>query len=485
MSQSSPRVSLPYLQPSQAQKHVTHNEALLRLDAVTQLTVQGFSETTPPGLPLAGDIYGVGAGATGSWAGQDGLLAYWDGTGWVFVPPQEGWRAWGLADQELRVWQAGGWQPLLDGVAMLGINSAADGVKRLSVAAPASLFSHDGAGHQMKINKATDSDTASLLFQSNWTGHAEMGLAGNTGFALKLSADGQAWHTALQADPAAQDITLSPAASPRMILRDDAVQVDAPLTGSAVQAGLLDATPGRVLKVGGFGLGGTAQEIPGASIAAAQLDSGFYHFVGSNLTDAPFSNAFRGMLICTKGHDGRRRFLAWRDASSFSTVDFWHGAQATDGSGPITWSAALNQSTLLGAVSQSGGMPTGAVIERGSNANGDYVRFADGTQMCWVRDLNMGSVVGAGAGSFADPYRTDTAINVTWPVAFSGLVPAVSCAVRLSGDSVVNAAARPLVLQPALPPSTTGWASLRAQRVSADATDRDALLSVLAIGRWF
>ena len=37
---------------------------------------------------------------------------------------------------------------------------------------------------------------------------------------------------------------------------------------------------------------------------------------------------------------------------------------------------------LLGTVSQSGGVPTGAIIERGSNVNGEYVRFADGTQIC-------------------------------------------------------------------------------------------------------
>jgi hypothetical protein len=37
---------------------------------------------------------------------------------------------------------------------------------------------------------------------------------------------------------------------------------------------------------------------------------------------------------------------------------------------------------LLGAVSQTAGVPTGAVIESGSNVNGEYVRWADGTQMC-------------------------------------------------------------------------------------------------------
>ncbi|WP_225694446.1 phage tail protein [Pseudomonas savastanoi] len=36
----------------------------------------------------------------------------------------------------------------------------------------------------------------------------------------------------------------------------------------------------------------------------------------------------------------------------------------------------------VGAVGQSGGVPTGAIIERGSNSNGEYTRYADGTQIC-------------------------------------------------------------------------------------------------------
>ena len=39
--------------------------------------------------------------------------------------------------------------------------------------------------------------------------------------------------------------------------------------------------------------------------------------------------------------------------------------------------------SILGTVSQSAGVPTGAVIQRGSNASGEFVRFADGTQICW------------------------------------------------------------------------------------------------------
>jgi hypothetical protein len=52
------------------------------------------------------------------------------------------------------------------------------------------------------------------------------------------------------------------------------------------------------------------------------------------------------------------------------------------------------KSTILGTVSQSAGVPAGAIIERGSNANGEYVRFADGTQICW--STGIGSTTAAG-----------------------------------------------------------------------------------------
>ncbi|MNJ61737.1 hypothetical protein D3C77_575420 [compost metagenome] len=42
----------------------------------------------------------------------------------------------------------------------------------------------------------------------------------------------------------------------------------------------------------------------------------------------------------------------------------------------------MSSAGIVGTVSQSGGVPTGAIIESGSNANGTYTRFADGTQIC-------------------------------------------------------------------------------------------------------
>ncbi len=207
MSDTSPRLALPYLQPAQAQKHVTHNEALRVLDVIVQLAVVAFDATTPPTLPDEGKVYALGLGASGGWAGEDGKLAVWVDAGWQFHVPGPGWIATLAGGQELRVWTGAGWQPVvgatqnLDGV---GVNTGSDATNRLAVSAAASLFSHAGAGHQLKINKSASGDTASLLYQTNWSGRAEMGLAGDDAFSIKVSADGSSWDEALRITPGTQ-----------------------------------------------------------------------------------------------------------------------------------------------------------------------------------------------------------------------------------------------------------------------------------------
>ena len=204
-------LGLPYLLPSQAQKHVTHNEALRLLDILVQLRVIAFDASTPPAAPAEGEVHALGAAPTGAWAGQANRLAAFAEGVWTFVAPLPGWRAWDSANGELRIWDGAAWGlpvPALDNVTKLGIQTSADATNRLSVASDAALFSHDGAGHQLKINKAGDTDTASLLFQSNFTGHAEIGLAGDTGLAVKVSDDGSSWAEALAVDAASGAVAL-------------------------------------------------------------------------------------------------------------------------------------------------------------------------------------------------------------------------------------------------------------------------------------
>ena len=90
MSQTSPILSLPYIQPAQAQKHVTHNEALRVLDAITQLSVISASLTEAPAQAAAGDRYIVAENATGVWAGQDAAVAVWVDNTWQFFAPSTG-----------------------------------------------------------------------------------------------------------------------------------------------------------------------------------------------------------------------------------------------------------------------------------------------------------------------------------------------------------------------------------------------------------
>ena len=86
--------ALPLVQAAQAQKHVTVNEALARLDAAAQLRLVSVSETVPPLSPPDGSAYFVPSGAVNDWNGQEGMVAVFANGGWVFLAPKIGWRAW-------------------------------------------------------------------------------------------------------------------------------------------------------------------------------------------------------------------------------------------------------------------------------------------------------------------------------------------------------------------------------------------------------
>ena len=88
------KLGLPLVAAAQAQKHVTVNESLTRLDALVQLSVSSVGATVPPGSPGEGACHAVGVGATGLWAGQDGKLAIFVNGGWVFTVPEAGWQGW-------------------------------------------------------------------------------------------------------------------------------------------------------------------------------------------------------------------------------------------------------------------------------------------------------------------------------------------------------------------------------------------------------
>ena len=85
--------ALPLIQAAQAQKHVTVNEALARMDAIAQMRLIDIDVLSPP-VATDGAAYGVGIAATGDWAGQDGDIAIYSNGSWVFLTPKSGWKAW-------------------------------------------------------------------------------------------------------------------------------------------------------------------------------------------------------------------------------------------------------------------------------------------------------------------------------------------------------------------------------------------------------
>jgi hypothetical protein len=200
---NSPNLTLPYLDAAQAQKHITHNDALRILDALVQPAVLSRVLTVPPATPADGDRYIVPTGATGDWSSQAGSIAAYQDGAWAYYGPRVGWIVWVIAEGALLLYSGSAWGSAfasLQNLTMVGVNATADTTNKLAVRSSASLFDNIGNGHQLKINKAAAGDTASLLYQDGFSGRAELGLSGDDDFHLKVSPDGSTWKEAIKLD---------------------------------------------------------------------------------------------------------------------------------------------------------------------------------------------------------------------------------------------------------------------------------------------
>ncbi|MBC9248314.1 DUF2793 domain-containing protein [Paracoccus sp. 11-3] len=212
MSDSTTNLLLPYLMAAQAQKHVTHNEALRLLDGLVQLSVKSRGLSAPPASPADGDRYIVASGATGGWAGWHLNVALWtDGT-WLRLPPREGWRAW-VEDEELLLVRNGAdWQPVipttLDDLTRLGIGMAASAGSpfsaKLNSALWTALYAADGGSGDLTqtLNRETDGDDAGLILQTDFSTRALMGMFGSDQLRIAVSPNGLVFRDALGVDPA-------------------------------------------------------------------------------------------------------------------------------------------------------------------------------------------------------------------------------------------------------------------------------------------
>jgi hypothetical protein len=256
---STPNLSLPFIEAGQAQKHVTHNEALRSLDAVVQLAVGGIT-ANPPTSPAEGERHIVGADASDAFAGHENEVAAFQDGAWRFFPPHVGWRAWRIDDAKLLVWTETAWSEVSSGeggggsgdvvgpqgnvsdgdiavfsgtsgksiqkargaIDYLGVGTSpdptsTDNSNRLAVRASSALFhaipqgESPGTGDiKVQISKEAAGNSASFFFSTNFSGRAEFGLVEGDAFKLKISADGLNWTEAMSFDPTTGAVDLGP-----------------------------------------------------------------------------------------------------------------------------------------------------------------------------------------------------------------------------------------------------------------------------------
>lgn len=186
--------------------------------------------------------------------------------------------------------------------------------------------------------------------------------------------------------PAADQIGFATGGVQRALLSGTALQLDVPLTGTAVVQSMTDTTAGRVVTAGWMGLGATA--VPDVDANATGLATRVARFTPANGPDGV--DYFHGLHL-SRVLDGQSAQIAVRDtgAPNPSLMAIRHRDSAGSWS---AWNVLYGRRNAIGAVSQSAGQPTGALFEIGSGGNGRYERRASGFSAAARLDLTVTNV---------------------------------------------------------------------------------------------
>ncbi|PXA78570.1 ribonuclease III [Caulobacter sp. D4A] len=111
---ATPRLSLPYVAAGQAQKHVTVNEGLARLDGLVQPCVVSRTVTAQPAAPADGALWIRPAAATGAdWAvAPANSLMRFEAGAWEAIAPAAGFTAWIADEGQMAVFTGSAWVAL-------------------------------------------------------------------------------------------------------------------------------------------------------------------------------------------------------------------------------------------------------------------------------------------------------------------------------------------------------------------------------------
>ena len=397
---NTPRASLPELAAAQAQKHVTHNEALLELDALICCRILDRDLSADPASPADGDAYIVKATGSGAWIGQDGKIAYAVDGAWRFYAPFAGLTAYIADETEFLIYNGSSWVDLstvlaLENLPMLGVNTTADSTNKLAVKSAAILFDNIGNGVQTKLNKNAAGDTASFLYQTRYSGRAEIGLTGDDNFHFKVSPDGSTWYGAIAIDRASGNLYLNTTSAIDSTSYATTGTAQLQVNGTAV-IGRSASWPVR-----SHGDGWQSLEFPPASSGGFGFNC---YYNGSHIVYRRTDYAFRGLL------DTSGNFIEYSAASGTAgaTISFTESRRVTSGGHTLLKTTVDN-----GVLTVGGDVMPEADATR--NVGSSSFRFANGFFGGYVRSgsytvatLPSASTAGAGARAFVTDANATT-----------------------------------------------------------------------------
>ena len=401
---ATPRLDLPLLAANQAQKHVTHNEALVALDALIQLSVLDRTHAEPPPASAEGDRHIVASTAMGAWSGRSGMIAVMQDGAWRFLAPRQGWLAYVGAENIFLAFDGASWSDIrISRADRIGVNASPDNSHRLVVASDGALFTAASQDHRVTVNKAEATATASIVLQSGWSGRAELGLAGSNDLAIKVSADGLLWRQALTVDadtgcvglgvasPAAP-LTIDSSANP-LEAGSGSLMIQGEANKELIEIRSVGAAPGAGVQ--GFGARGALsdpQTLQNGNRLVALLGSGFdgTQYVTpapvriEMVADGAWSTSARGAAI------------VFRTTPSGATVDAER--MRITGAGKIGVGTANPTATLdvaghvrVGQFTKTtlpaaASIGAGAIIYVSNDAGGAVLAFSDGSTWRRVTD---------------------------------------------------------------------------------------------------